>query len=147
MSYNKAFYQKIILDHNRTPKNFGPLEGATHRCPGHNPLCGDQWIVSLICMDDLIVDIRFEGSGCAISKASASLMTQAVKGQSVPLAKKLFEQFETMLTGTQTSPELGELLVLESIRSTSSRVKCATLAWKAMLGALNGEHNISTEKS
>lgn len=148
MSYHQSLYQKIILEHNRSPRNFGKIEQASHVCPGNNPLCGDQLTVYLICENDEIKDITFEGEGCAISKASASMMTEALKGKHVEQAKALFKELESLFKNPQAVPEpesLGDLQVFENIRSTSSRIKCVTLAWKAFLGALDQQSEVSTE--
>jgi nitrogen fixation NifU-like protein len=140
MSDLSDLYQEVILDHNRRPRNFGVLPGANRRARGHNPLCGDQLMVFLHVENDAIRDIRFEGSGCAISKASASLMTDAVKGQPVDTALALFERFHEMVT---TPPErdvdrdaMGKLGVLAGVREFPVRVKCASLAWHTLKAAL-----------
>jgi nitrogen fixation NifU-like protein len=149
VSYNQSIYQKIILEHNRSPKNFKQLENATHMCPGNNPLCGDHLTVYLIFKDDQIEDISFKGAGCAISKASASMMTEAVQGKKIEQAKELFENLEDLFKQPRDNSNheiLGELKVFENLKGTSSRIKCVTLAWKTLLGALEQKSEISTEK-
>jgi nitrogen fixation NifU-like protein len=140
MSDLSDLYQEVILDHNKRPRNFGVLPDANRRARGHNPLCGDQLVIFLQVEDDAIRDIRFEGSGCAISKASASLMTDAVKGQPIDAALALFERFHAMVT---TPPEqdvdrdaMGKLGVLAGVREFPVRVKCASLAWHTLKAAL-----------
>jgi nitrogen fixation NifU-like protein len=133
-------YQEVILDHNRRPRNFGPLPGANRRASGHNPLCGDQLVVRLLVEGESIRDIRFEGTGCAISKASASLMTDAVKGQPVGAALDLFARFQAMVTmpldRDVDRDAMGKLAVLAGVREFPVRVKCASLAWHTLKAAL-----------
>ena len=141
MSDLMDLYQEVILDHNKQPRNFGEVDGATHEADGHNPLCGDRLHVSLMLDGDRVVDVRFEGSGCAISTASASLMTEAVKGKTVDEARHLFNGFHELVTGdpsqvAEASAELGKLAVFEGVREFQARVKCATLAWHALRSAL-----------
>lgn len=158
MNALRELYQEIILDHYRRPRNFGPLEAASHHAAGHNPLCGDQVKVFLaIDEDDRIRDAHFEGAGCAISTASASLMTEAVKGKSVAEARRLFERFRHLVThpAGEADPaaageeeDLGDLEALAGVRDLPVRIKCATLAWHTLKAALEGESGrISTEKS
>jgi nitrogen fixation NifU-like protein len=145
MSELRELYQATILDHSRQPKNFGKLEHATHHAEGHNPLCGDRIRVFLEVADGLVKDIRFEGAGCAISTASASLMTEAVKGKTIEYALALFHRLHETVTG-QKDPELapsevveiGKLAVFEGVRQYPLRVKCATLAWHTLRNALEG---------
>lgn len=149
MSYNQSVYQKIILEHNRSPRNFKQLENPTHVCPGNNPLCGDHITVYLNCENDVIQDISFEGEGCAISKASASMMTEAVKGKNIQDIHHLFNDLKSLFENDPNAFDaslLGDLMVFENIKGTSSRIKCVTLAWKALIGALEKEAEISTEK-
>lgn len=153
MSELYDLYQEVILDHNKNPRNFGKLEGGqsgegrVRHADGHNPLCGDRLTVYV----DLdaggdgatIRDVRFEGSGCAISKASASLMTEAVKGKPLAESKRLFEGFHDLLTGDpsvkeKASAALGKLAVFEGVREFPVRVKCATLAWHTLQAAIAG---------
>ena len=151
MSYDKELYQQVILDHNRKPRNFHEIEGASHSCHGVNPLCGDDITVYLnVDKDDVIKDVSFLGSGCAISKASTSLMTTFLKGKTVDSARKLKEEFHQMILGTM-DPEkeehsLGKLALFMGIRDFPSRAKCASLAWHTLVGALDKENEgISTE--
>ena len=143
-------YQQVILDHNRTPRNWGDLDPRTHYAEGHNPLCGDRFEVAIrLAADGTIADIRFQGSGCAISKASASMMTDAVKGSPRAGAKRLSEQFRGLVTGdldpARDPHQLGKLKVFSSIRQFPARVKCATLAWHTMQSALDGQGQATTE--
>ncbi len=134
-------YQEVILDHNKRPRNFGELADPHQQAEGHNPLCGDRLTVDLILDEDRIVELRFRGQGCAISTASASLMTEAVKGKTVAEAELLFEGFHEMLTGDPSVPaeaagELGKLAVFSGVREFPIRVKCATLPWHTLRAAL-----------
>jgi nitrogen fixation NifU-like protein len=135
-------YHQVILDHNEMPRNFGKLEGANRTAEGYNPVCGDHISVSLQMEDDVIRNIRFQGSGCAISKASASIMTASVKGKTRAEAGVLFERFHEMVTGeldTHFDPHaLGKLVVFAGVREFPARVKCATLAWHTLRAALDG---------
>ncbi len=134
----RDLYQEVIVDHNRDPRNFRRLEQPTHRLEGFNPLCGDRLTVYLQVDDDTITDLAFEGSGCAISVASASLMTEALKGRPVTTAEELFTQVHELLTGTSESVPDGKLAVLTGVREYPSRIKCATLAWHTLNSALHG---------
>jgi len=136
----RDLYQEVILDHNRRPCNFGPLPAANHTAEGSNPLCGDQVKVFLQLDGERIERITFEGAGCAISTASASLMTEALAGKTVEEARALFEQFHQLLTvGEAGDPEtLGKLAVFSGVREFPMRVKCATLAWHTLKAALEG---------
>ncbi len=150
MSDLSDLYQEVILDHNRRPRNFGPMPGANREAHGHNPLCGDRLTVYLRLDDGVISNIQFEGSGCAISKASASLMTEAIANHTVPEAIALFEKFQramTIETAAGAEPEdIGKLAVLAGVREFPMRVKCATLAWHTLKSALSGaERPIRTE--
>ena len=134
-------YQEVILDHNRRPRNYGPLPDATHTAKGHNPLCGDQVTVWLELEGDVVKDVRFEGQGCAISRASASLMTVAVKGKTVAEVERLFSGFHGLVTG-EVSAETAEglparLQVFANVAQFPVRVKCASLAWHTMKRALD----------
>jgi nitrogen fixation protein NifU and related proteins len=140
MSELDELYQSVILDHNKSPRNFRKLEGATNHAEGRNPLCGDQFDVWLKLDGDVITEAAFLGQGCAISKASASMMTQAVKGKTVDEARELFEQFHDVVTGTGTkSPLPSKLDVFRGVSAFPIRVKCATLSWHALNKALDGE--------
>lgn len=140
MSELQELYQSLILDHNRSPRNFGALEGADRHAEGFNPLCGDQVKVDLKLEGDRIADIKFSGNGCAISKASASLMTTAVKGKSLAEAERLFEGFHGLVTGTNPPADpkaaLGKLAIFAGVAEFPVRVKCATLAWHALHDAM-----------
>ncbi len=140
MSELRELYQSVILDHNKKPRNFGALEDANRAAAGHNPLCGDVIHLTARVADGHVEDLRFEGSGCAISTASASLMTQAVKGHSLVEALALFEGFRGMVTSDPTTEAdadgLGKLAVFGGVREFPMRVKCATLAWHTLANAL-----------
>lgn len=144
----RDLYQEVIIDHGRRPRNFGPLPDASHQAEGFNPLCGDRLTLRLKVVDGVIEDARFEGVGCAISTASASLMTEALKGLGASEAEALFAGFHTMLTGEgEVSPVgLGKLEVLAGVREFPSRIKCATLAWHTLHAALHTENRpVTTE--
>ena len=149
MSELSELYQQVILDHNKKPRNYRELEGANRVAEGHNPLCGDQLTVYLRMEDAVVGEVSFVGSGCAISKASASMMTQAVKGKSRGEAQALFEQFHRMVTGEldeESEPnQLGRLKIFAGVRDYPARVKCASLSWHTMRAALEGEDTASTE--
>ena len=146
----RDLYQEMILDHNRKPRNFCKLEGANRSAEGYNPLCGDHITVYARLDNDTIQDVSFEGAGCAISKASGSMMTTSLKGKTKMDAEQLFEKFHTMVTGepnTPVPPELGKLAVFSGVCEFPSRVKCATLAWHTLRSALEGKNEtVSTEK-
>jgi nitrogen fixation NifU-like protein len=131
-------YRDVILDHNRRPRNFGALDSADASVEGFNPMCGDRLTVRLKMADDKISDIRFEGQGCAISTASASLMTEAVKGKTRAEALQLFDRVHRMLTDDAAArgEELGKLAALSGVREFPARVKCASLCWHTLAGAL-----------
>jgi nitrogen fixation NifU-like protein len=140
-------YQEVILDHNRRPRNFRTLD-AGRKQEGYNPLCGDRLTLYVKLENDRIVDVAFQGSGCAISKASASLMTEALKGKTVSEARELFEKFHEMVTSSPdtAAPDLGKLSVLSGVREYPTRVKCASLAWHTLKAAIAGENStVSTE--
>lgn len=148
MASLEDLYQEIILDHNKRPRNFGPLVGATHRADGRNPLCGDELSVSLRLEGDRVAAIHFHGQGCAISKASASLMTEALCGKRLPEARALAERVLAALQphGAELVLERdGELAALLGVRKFPARVKCATLGWHAFLAAAAGRGAVSTE--
>lgn len=138
MSDLRDLYQEVIFDHYKTPRNHHALAGANHVAHGENPLCGDQVTVYLHVEDDVIQDVSFEGSGCAISTASASLMTEALKGKKVGEAKLIFQKFHHLVTDADPDPhpDLGKLEVLAGVREFPARVKCATLAWHTLQSAL-----------
>ena len=147
MSDLSDLYQEVILDHNRRPRNFGRLEGASHHAEGFNPLCGDRFSIFLRIDGDRIAEAAFEGSGCAISKASASLMTDWIKGGTVAEARDVFERFHRMITTPSDVPveELGKLSALAGVREFPVRVKCASLAWHTLKAAMDRQEKISTE--
>lgn len=150
MSDLDELYQQVILDHNRRPRNFGKLEGATKSVEGFNPLCGDHITVHVLLDQDRIQDITFEGSGCAIAKASASIMTESVKGKTKQESETLFSKVHTMLTtgpdGKVETEGLGKLAVFAGVREFPVRVKCASLAWHTLHAALEGEQSsVTTE--
>ncbi len=141
MSALSDLYQEVILDHNRRPRNFRVIDPASASQEGYNPLCGDRLTLYLAIDGGVIVDAAFQGSGCAISKASASLMTDAVKGKTVDEARALFDTFHQMITSPPDSPlpEMGKLAVLSGVRDFPTRVKCAGLAWHTLNAAVT-EH-------
>jgi len=149
MSELSDLYQDVVLDHGRRPRNFGPLDGATHRAEGLNPLCGDHFTVYAKVDGGVLREVRFEGSGCAISKASASVMTGAVKGKTAAEIDALFEKFHRLVTeGPKAGEEadLGKLAVFGGVHEFPARVKCASLAWHALRSALGGKAEpVSTE--
>ena len=144
----KELYRDVILDHNKRPRNFGRLDPADAHADGHNPLCGDRLSVFVKMNGDRIEDLKFEGKGCAISTASASLMTEAVKGKDKAAVGHLFEQVHNLLTqqDAPAGPELGKLAALQGVREFPSRVKCASLCWHTLNAALDrGASTVSTE--
>lgn len=150
MSELRDLYQQLILDHNKNPRNFGKLANANRYQEGYNPLCGDHLQVYLRLEGDRIQEIAFEGSGCAISRASASLMTTALKGKTVAQARELFDRFHQMVTSEVGAPVdregLGKMAVFAGVREFPMRVKCATLAWHTARAALEGDEKpVSTE--
>jgi nitrogen fixation protein NifU and related proteins len=148
MSELKDLYQEVIFDHNRRPRNFGALPEANRRANGFNPLCGDKVTIYVRVDHGVIRDVRFEGQGCAISTASASLLTESLKGKTEAEAEKLFHGFHEMVTADaeHSHPDLGKLEVLAGVREFPARVKCATLAWHTLQAALkNQAQPVSTE--
>jgi nitrogen fixation NifU-like protein len=146
----KELYQQVILDHNKSPRNFREIENATQHAEGYNPLCGDHIDIYLIIEDGIIKDVSFKGRGCAISKASASLMTSMLKGKTKAEAEKLFERFHDLVTGklgdNPDINDLGKLAVFAGVREFPVRVKCASLAWHTMISALKDkEEKVTTE--
>ena len=144
----KELYRDVILDHNKRPRNFGRLDPADAHADGHNPLCGDRLSVFVKMNGDRIEDLRFEGKGCAISTASASLMTEAVKGKDKTAVSQLFEKVHSLLTqqNVEPTPDLGKLAALSGVREFPSRVKCASLCWHTLNAALErGASTVSTE--
>ena len=146
----RDLYQEVILDHGKRPRNFRELEGANRKAEGYNPLCGDRETVYLTLDGDVVRDIAFQGAGCAISTASASMMTESLKGKTRPQAEALFQRFHDLITGQTNSaadaPALGKLEVFSGVREYPVRIKCATLPWHTMRSALNGAGaTVSTE--
>ncbi len=149
MSELSELYQQVILDHNKKPRNFRRMEDATQSAEGYNPLCGDQLTVYLKTENGVVDEVAFEGSGCAISKAAASMMTQAVKGKTRDEAERLFDEFHRMVTGEldeeATPNSLGRLKIFAGVREFPARVKCASLPWHTLHAALAGGGAASTE--
>lgn len=146
----KELYQQVILDHNKSPRNFGKLEHANHIAEGYNPLCGDKVNVYIEMDNDVIKDISFQSSGCAISRASSSLMSSALKGKTREEAEKIFNQFHNLIIGKldeeKSFEELGKLAVFSGVKDFPSRAKCATLPWHTMINALhNQDEKVSTK--
>lgn len=146
----RDLYQELILEHSKAPRNFRELKSPDHKAEGYNPLCGDRFTVYVALDGDSIRDMSFQGSGCAISKASASMMTQSLKGKTKAEAEELFSRFHKVVTGQAANngnhPELGKLAVFSGVSEFPVRVKCATLAWHTMQAALEGKQEaISTE--
>lgn len=148
----KELYQQVILDHNKNPRNWGKLENATHEAEGHNPLCGDQLHLYLILEGDKIIDVKFIGNGCAISKASASVMTTIIKNKTLDEVKELFHHFHNIVTSDLNDEidedKLGKLSVFAGVREFPVRVKCASLSWHTLMNALDEKENkkiVSTE--
>lgn len=149
MSELNDLYQEVILEHNKNPRNFREIEDAEKQADGNNPLCGDALRVYIKMDGDTVSDVAFKGSGCAISKASASMMTQVVKGKSREDAETLFDEFHKMVTGEMDAEtednSLGKLKIFAGVLEFPARVKCASLSWHTLHAALNGEDVISTE--
>jgi len=146
----RELYQDVILEHSKAPRNYGALPAANHHAEGYNPVCGDHFTVYAVVEEGTIREISFQGAGCAISKASASMMTQSVKGKTVGEAQKIFERFHGMVTGhapgNNGSPELGKLAVFSGVCEFPVRIKCATLAWHTLQAALEDKGEpVSTE--
>ena len=153
MSDLRELYQQVILDHNKAPRNFRALDEFDHKADGHNPLCGDRVTIFLKLVDERIVDVSFQGQGCAISTASASMMTEILKGKTVAEAQAMFRDFHDMVTGacesTVGASKLGKLAVFQGVCEFPMRVKCATIAWHTLNAALEGdaEEPVSTQES
>ncbi len=149
MSEINELYQEVILDHNKNPRNFREIADANRKADGNNPLCGDELKVFLELEDEKVKDVSFVGSGCAISKASASMMTQMVKGKTLTEAETLFDEFHRMVLGELDEEaeknSLGKLKIFAGVREFPARVKCASLSWHTMHAALHGEAEVSTE--
>ncbi len=147
MSDLRELYQEVILDHNKHPRNFGELDGADRHADGFNPLCGDRLAVYVNLDGDVVADVGFLGSGCAISKASASLMTEAIRGKTLAEVQQLFQEFHRMVTDRDASVDdalLGKLAVLAGVRDYPTRVKCASLAWHTLRAACDDRHDLVT---
>ena len=143
-------YQQIILDHNKKPRNFRVIDDCTHSSEGFNPLCGDRITVELkVNSEQIVEDVAFQGDGCAISRASASMMTTAAKGKHVDTVTKIFASFQSLMKGTELSDEdiqtLGKIKVFSGVCRFPTRIKCANLAWHTMKAALGEENSVSTE--
>jgi len=150
MSSLGSLYQEVVLDHSRKPRNFRALEGANRKADGYNPLCGDKVTIYLRLEDGRVADISFQGSGCAISTASASILTETLKGKTEAEVEALFEKFHDLVTGETRddpdAPDLGKLEVFSGVSEFPARVKCATLSWHTLRAALKGEaEKVSTE--
>ena len=149
MSELSDLYQEVILEHNKNPRNFREIEGADKMADGNNPLCGDALRVYVKMDGDTVSEVAFKGSGCAISKASASMMTQVVKGKSKDEAETLFDEFHRMVLGELDEEteenHLGKLKIFAGVREFPARVKCASLSWHTLNAALHGEDAVSTE--
>ena len=145
MSNLDELYLEVIIDHNKNPRNNGELDDFTHEATGDNPLCGDQISIKLIMKDDKITDVKFTGSGCAISTASASVLTETIKGKSRDEIEKLFGNFQSLVTGNGKRENLGKLEIFEGVNKYPARVKCATLSWHALMAAIEGKKEASTE--
>jgi nitrogen fixation NifU-like protein len=148
MADYKALYQEVILDHNKKPRNYGTLDHPSHQAQGHNPLCGDHISVALTLAGDTIEQVAFEGESCAICKASASMMTTAVKGKTQADAQALSQQFLAMATGKldlAQPNQIGRLAVFAGVRDLPTRVKCAILPWHTLQAAFNSQATASTE--
>jgi nitrogen fixation NifU-like protein len=140
----RDLYQEVIMDHNKKPRNFRDMTNANHLAHGNNPLCGDTLVVFLKLNGDVIEDVSFQGSGCAISVASASLMTEALKGKTLAEAETLYELVHKQMTGEEIdSSSLGKLAVLSGVKEFPARVKCATLSWHTLHAAMDSDHDIS----
>jgi nitrogen fixation protein NifU and related proteins len=148
MSDLRDLYQEVILDHNRRPRNFGTIAHPSRTARGHNPLCGDRLTLYLMLEGDRIADVAFEGTGCAISKASASLMTEAIKGKTLPEAEALFARFHEVVTAPGDAPVettgLGKLAVFAGVREYPARVKCASLAWHTLKSAIGEPQKVAS---
>lgn len=145
----KRLYQEIILDHNKSPRNFGKISHPTHKAEGYNPLCGDRYTLYLQVEGGKVVDVGFEGAGCAISKSSASLMTSCLKGSTLEEAEDMFNNFHRLLMEDAKPEDLPgkqcKIVALQGVKEFPTRIKCATLVWHTMKSALEGKAVVSTE--
>ena len=140
-------YQQVILDHSKSPRNFRKLEGANRTAQGHNPLCGDNYTIYALMDGETVKDISFQGSGCAISKASASILTDTLKGKTKAEVKALFDKIHDMVTTGKSSDGLGKLAVFAGVHKFPARVKCAILPWHAAVAAIEGKQETVTTES
>lgn len=146
MSEFNELYMEVILDHNKNPRNKGIIDDHTNHADGHNPLCGDKISLDLIIVNDIVEDIKFTGSGCAISTASSSILTEYIIGKKTTEIRDLFEDFHDLVTTDNSNNEsLGKLSVFEGVKKYPARVKCATLAWHTLIAAIDGDEEVSTE--
>ena len=136
---------EVILDHNKNPRNNEELELYTHEAKGHNPLCGDRISIQIMLENEKVKEAKFTGSGCAISTASASILTETIKGKSRDEVESLFKNFHGLVTGKEAKTELGKLAIFEGVKKYPARVKCATLSWHALMAALEGKEETTTE--
>ena len=149
MSYLHELYQEILLEHNNKPRNFRKLDDANRQADGYNPLCGDQITLYLKVEDDVIADVAFQGQGCAISRASASMLTQSVKGETLAKAEEIFDEFHALITDPDADVDydlLGDLEMLSGVSAFPTRIKCAVLAWHTLNAAIEGkDDSVTTE--
>ena len=146
MSEFNELYMEVILDHNKNPRNKGIIDNHTNHADGHNPLCGDKISLDLIIVNDIVEDIKFTGSGCAISTASSSILTEYIIGKKTTEIRDLFEEFHDLVTtDNSNNGDLGKLSVFEGVKKYPARVKCATLAWHTLIAAIDGNQEVSTE--
>ena len=145
MSDLDELYLEVIIDHNKNHRKNEKLENHTHPAKGDNPLCGDQISIQFIMKEDKVSDVKFTGSGCAISTASASILTEEIKGKSKKEIEKLFNGFHNLVTGNEENKNLGKLAIFEGVKKYPARVKCATLSWHALMAAIEGNEEATTE--
>tara|TARA_B100001250_G_scaffold204254_1_gene175243 strand:- start:335 stop:772 length:438 start_codon:yes stop_codon:yes gene_type:complete len=145
MSDLDELYLEVIIDHNKNPRNKEKLENHTHEAKGDNPMCGDKISIQLIIENDKVSDVKFTGSGCAISTASASILTEEIKGKDKDEIEKMFKGFHDLVTGNKDNRGLGKLAIFEGVKKYPARVKCATLSWHALMAAIEGNEEATTE--
>ncbi|MFL2941325.1 MAG: Fe-S cluster assembly sulfur transfer protein SufU [Candidatus Poseidoniales archaeon] len=145
MSDLDELYLEVIIDHNKNPRNKEKLENHTHEAKGDNPMCGDKISIQLIIENGEVSDVKFTGSGCAISTASASILTEEIKGKNKDEIEKLFKGFHGLVTGNEDNSDLGKLAIFEGVKKYPARVKCATLSWHALMAAIEGKEETTTE--
>lgn len=146
MTDMRALYQEVILEHNKKPRNFGALENPTHDAHGYNPLCGDDYHIYAVVRDGVIDEVSFDGTGCAISKAAASMMTSRIQGKTVEEANEIVQEFRAMMSGSDDAAEkVGHLKVFKGVSQLPNRIKCAVLPFHTLHAALEGDQQISTE--